>query len=1699
MDQSIGDTSTYTLITELCGHLLKKHCVAEQHPYIPQKDYSGSLKKLRSKAYGILLNKSPETHELYVSQRSKDGDPIVQLFKHSFVLKVGKKFVAKAEELESLLNELINTENDRDSAVYSTLQLLVGLKQLESEEQEQKLNVFHYGKANPLLPGSLWNGRGVTPFQIYPMESFVIPQIFENMLGIQHSSVIQNCAVEPGSRLLFLGRFKSTTTMAIESIQSGNPLVSMASLSSRGIVELAPSRHYNMPSHFFPNIVEDVQEVEDDCYVENEDSISEEASSWKCVNCPQTDPSNSDSWEAHASDQIFNENSSASQLEFCDIWENMVTIQPVSNYRTWETLGQFDPPKQPHFITETPQAMFHLRRIKLANFLQMTSVNDEDSVNLIKEIPSKQFLSDLKLLLLGIESESFVYDNLLGFQLQPNLAIPGLSIEGLKAVCDPVTQWGNCFKALTILTSSNSQTSELEQKGLIFKAMCNKIKEVLLRHRLAIGRLSVDEGSTGLLALLDKVRPLCVIITELSRLCRCDSQNEVELDNGLGILTHIYQEVTKITQPRVAFVFYSILKACCEVYFWFLQKWLFEGVCDDVYGEFMIKVKPQYLRQRGHRFWTKGFAINQKSVPGFLKELTDAILQCGKAVRLLKVCDSKNPLCSVLATSYPAVRVCLSVGQLREQQMHCNEYLARGRSSCGPIISLCSALQEEREILKKKAQIVNVVHQEMLVRIKREQEETARQVAQGKRELLAKLKDQAEEAVLRKEKAKEAQLHADQLLMERINREQKEEAEKLQHEKENVRTYYNELAAEADRRKLHADWRIRRMQLFDERIAALYAAKNELWQIKDPSRTPDVEDNAISDKEFPNDDCVNATDKNAEKNVDPLSIENSDCNSDDIRLPAEPDETEVDANANQQGDENSNVPPIPTEKLSSENTTENMEDEEVTESISVKSPRPTVLEIKPISLSTEPIEIRQDLLAKDTLQKNKNRIMGHTVFAGEDYREDRGNTKNNMRNFLFDRTDITNEALANRLRNTGNLDAFTELDIVADKIIANKLDLDELAGTDNMSELQRNKLKILREEYNWTPNNNEMKGIISENRRGATFGLTDHEKCDEMMISSTTEDPLSEMEINRNRNVQHRTDQSCNNVPENKVSVDRNLTDAEKNREKSMAHRTGQEMPTMVIPENIITELTDAQKNRNRNMQHSTDQGMNDVPEEMVRSQPGILTDAQKNRAKVMDQEYHIYGSALIEKLDNDNDLGISFPISKSTSSHQVVLDTTTPMSCTTDNFPLSMSSSTSQFQQCMDTPLSEMSSEMRSVLTTGEILTADTVRSDVTESGFKFPERSPMFPNFLGFGSAAMTPTSESTLTIADVEMIDNTSLHVYLEKSVRIPLQVQSSLVNDAIIKYLLEEHKFLSHLHSLRSYFFLLNGEFAKNLTKSLFTRLYEISSPAELLNSATLNNLLVKALVASLSGSYANSERLSLSVTDVPGQLQVSNPEALECLSLNYKISWPLNIILDEISMLQYSKVFKFLLMVGRVMWVLQEDFHLLKIERKAANSKQYHAIQLFRHSMMQFMTALHNYLTCSVLHASWAEFEKDLEHALTIDQVYLTHVSYIKKILSRCMLNPRGEKVRACLHNIFKVILKFHNRVRSQSWVTTSKGSVHPNYVKLEQLYKAFCELRSYMAHVAEKLANSGYQPHLTHFLNALNINCLYDLNVKRKE
>lgn len=91
-------------------------------------------------------------------------------------------------------------------------------------------------------------------------------------------------------------------------------------------------------------------------------------------------------------------------------------------------------------------------------------------------------------------------------------------------------------------------------------------------------------------------------------------------------------------------------------------------------------------------------------------------------------------------------------------------------------------------------------------------------------------------------------------------------------------------------------------------------------------------------------------------------------------------------------------------------------------------------------------------------------------------------------------------------------------------------------------------------------------------------------------------------------------------------------------------------------------------------------------------------------------------------------------------------------------------------------------------------------------------------------------------------------------LQRSVMLPLTYQLEVVNNSILTYFLVNLDMYEHLKSLKDYFFLMDGEFSKSICQNLFTRLTKTLNPQELLNFATLHNVLDKALGSSISRKF-----------------------------------------------------------------------------------------------------------------------------------------------------------------------------------------------------------------------------------------------------
>jgi len=63
---------------------------------------------------------------------NSDIDPLVEILKHAFVLRLALKRVSEAKKLESLISELYSEEDNTDTVIY-TLQLLIELKNFQTD------------------------------------------------------------------------------------------------------------------------------------------------------------------------------------------------------------------------------------------------------------------------------------------------------------------------------------------------------------------------------------------------------------------------------------------------------------------------------------------------------------------------------------------------------------------------------------------------------------------------------------------------------------------------------------------------------------------------------------------------------------------------------------------------------------------------------------------------------------------------------------------------------------------------------------------------------------------------------------------------------------------------------------------------------------------------------------------------------------------------------------------------------------------------------------------------------------------------------------------------------------------------------------------------------------------------------------------------------------------------------------------------------------------------------------------------------------------------------------------------------------------------------------------------------------------------------------------------------------------------------
>lgn len=317
------------------------------------------------------------------------------------------------------------------------------------------------------------------------------------------------------------------------------------------------------------------------------------------------------------------------------------------------------------------------------------------------------------------------------------------------------------------------------------------------------------------------------------------------------------------------------------------------------------------------------------------------------------------------------------------------------------------------------------------------------------------------------------------------------------------------------------------------------------------------------------------------------------------------------------------------------------------------------------------------------------------------------------------------------------------------------------------------------------------------------------------------------------------------------------------------------------------------------------------------------------------------------------------------------------------------------------------------------------------------------------------------------------------------------QARVVNGTCMRMFFNSHKLREHLAVQRSFHLLGNGVFSSKLAHALFDpELESAERHRGVARSGGIMGLrlggrdtwppasseLRLALMGVLTESYLSNRPLDRSYSEnhhtpelLPGDLSFSvrdmteeeiekcmNPdsvEALDFLRLSYKPPPPLEAVITPIILFKYDQLFKLLLRVIRILYVVNAVFRDAT-DRTSCWEEIDNTAQRFRIEAHHFISSVCGYFFDTGIEATWRVFDRKLdqiEQRISKDSDNLTlgqnegldklrdyHERVLDRIMFALFLRKRQQPVLKLLEEIFTLILQFSKYSRGRALSSTNK-------------------------------------------------------------
>ncbi|KAI5075340.1 hypothetical protein GOP47_0009416 [Adiantum capillus-veneris] len=336
--------------------------------------------------------------------------------------------------------------------------------------------------------------------------------------------------------------------------------------------------------------------------------------------------------------------------------------------------------------------------------------------------------------------------------------------------------------------------------------------------------------------------------------------------------------------------------------------------------------------------------------------------------------------------------------------------------------------------------------------------------------------------------------------------------------------------------------------------------------------------------------------------------------------------------------------------------------------------------------------------------------------------------------------------------------------------------------------------------------------------------------------------------------------------------------------------------------------------------------------------------------------------------------------------------------------------------------------------------------------------------------------------------------------------PIQKQVESVGKQVLNKLMNEWRLMEELSILRAVYLIGSGDLLQQFSSVLFNKLdrgepwddfYELNTMLQESVRSSADGVLLPALDA-LVVTVQNKPSIGTDTGSgpvplhIPGRNLTFGIDILDSLSFVYKVSWPLELIINKNAIKKYNQVMTFLFKVKRAKFALDKACRWMwkdGVGRMTDIKQQL----LLQQKLMHFVNTLHQYVMDRVLYSAWEELCQGMAMACSLDEVIACHDAYLVSIQRQCLVAP--DKLWALISSRVKTILSlaldFYSIQR-----TLFSGGAAPAIkarcqLEIERVGRQFEECIVFLLRVLSFKLNVGHFPHLAELVTRINYNFYY--------